>query len=101
MVRSFVNLRNVRPGFDPVGVQTMTVVSPVFALRKHSTDRSDFWHDLAQRIEALPGVKRAGYTDALPLTGGAGCTAIGVDAARNASAQAQQGGTAMHAAFFT
>ena len=86
MVRSFLNLRNVKPGFDPVGVQAMTVVLP-YSRYGNNQQVERFWHDLSDRIEGLPGVKRTGYTDVLPLDGGAGCTAIGMDAGRTAPAR--------------
>ena len=88
MVKSFFNLRNVKPGFDPVGVHTMTVVLPYSRYGQYQ-QVDQFWRDLARRVEALPGVAAAGYTEVVPLDGGAGCAVIGMDAARNTPPQAQ------------
>jgi putative ABC transport system permease protein len=79
MVKSFMQLRQVKPGFDPVGVHTMTLYVP-FGRYKNPEDFSAFWRQLGERVEALPGVKRAGFTDALPMDGGWGCDGIGTDA---------------------
>lgn len=79
MVKSFLQLREVKPGFDPVGVHTMTLYVP-FGRYKKPEDFAAFWQQLAQRVEALPGVKRAGFTDALPMDDGWGCDGIGTDA---------------------
>lgn len=86
MVKSFRQLREVKPGFDPVGVHTMTLYVP-FGRYKKPEDFSAFWHQLADRVEALPGVKRAGFTNALPMGGGWGCTGIGTDATTGEKAQ--------------
>ena len=79
MVKSFARLRDVKPGFDPVGVQTMTLVVP-YGRYKDAQGYALFWHQLAERVAALPGVKAAGYTNALPMDGGWGCSAILTDA---------------------
>ena len=79
MVKSFMHLRDVKPGFDPVGVQTMRLTLP-FKANKTPEEYAAFWRRLAERLEALPGVKRVGFIDGLPMTGSWGCTGIGTDA---------------------
>jgi predicted permease len=75
MAKSFDHLRSVRPGFDARGVLAMNI-----ALRpdRYTTDQQlvAFWHELARRVEALPGVQHTGAAEQLPLTGGDGCTAV-------------------------
>ena len=79
MVKSFARLRGVRPGFDPVGVQSMTLILP--SSRYMTAPQIEtFWHDLTRRIEALPGVTHAGGTDNLPLADGFGCSGVYTDA---------------------
>jgi putative ABC transport system permease protein len=78
MVKSFANLRSVRPGFDPTGVVTMTVILP------QGTDRAPgqaaaFWKSFLTRVQALPGVRAAGAAGGLPLTGQSGCSSVVID----------------------
>lgn len=79
MVKSFERLRGVRPGFDPVGVQSMTIILPSVRYTS-ATEIEMFWHDLTRRVEALPGVTHAGGTDNLPLADGFGCSGVITDA---------------------
>ena len=68
MVRSFVELANVSPGYEPEGVITFAAAPP-FATYPQAADRSRFNGELQARIEALPGVERAASAFPLPLTG--------------------------------
>ncbi len=79
MLRSFERLRHVRPGFDPVGVETMRLILPASRYLGYK-ESEPFWHELIRRVEALPGVTHAGATDNLPLAGGFGGTTILTDA---------------------
>lgn len=88
MVESFSRLRNVRPGFDPSGVETMSLALPYTRYQGYAQIES-FWRELSRRVEALPGVTHAGATDALPLDGSAGCTVVGTDGGRNTTEQSQ------------
>ncbi len=82
MAKSFAQLRNVQPGFDPRGVHTMTVVLPYYG---DTTARTRaFWHELARRVEATPGVIRAGATSDLPLGNNDGCSGIITDVVNSA-----------------
>jgi putative ABC transport system permease protein len=68
MMRSFLRLTSVAPGFDPRGVLTATV--PLSGPR-YSTDeqRAAFFQQLTERLGALPGVKSASAINHLPLGG--------------------------------
>jgi putative ABC transport system permease protein len=79
MAKSFAKLRAVQPGFDPTGVQSLTISVPS-ARYETAQQVMQFWHELVTRIEAIPGVTRAGATDRLPLSGGGGCTSVITDA---------------------
>ncbi len=61
LIRSFLKLSSVDPGFDTKGVLTFQVASPP------NTSRNVFNAKLAERLRALPGVQAAGYGELLPL----------------------------------
>ncbi len=71
LVRSFVRLANVPPGFNPQHVVSMNVgaYGPQF---KDPTTRVQFYQELAERIRHLPGVTATGAISALPLTSAIG-----------------------------
>jgi predicted permease len=77
MTESFAKLRRVHPGFDPSGVETMSIILP----RGYRTaqQQETFWHSLVARVETIPGVLHAGAVDQLPLSGGWGCSGLTVD----------------------
>ncbi len=91
LLRSFVRLMEVDPGFRPDGVLTMRISLPD-AKFTNATQVSAFYRELTERVSKLPGVKSAGLVSALPLTGsgGSGTTTIdsravsGVDASPEA-----------------
>jgi predicted permease len=79
MLRSFANLRRVRPGLDPHGVLTFDVSLP-WVEYKDLASAYPFHVELARRIAALPGVTHVGAGDALPLRDmTSGCTAVVVE----------------------
>jgi predicted permease len=66
MLKSFVRLQNVNPGFDVSNVLTMHVTLP----RDKYSDLNqvrNFYQQLLERVSALPGVEAAAITDNLPL----------------------------------
>jgi predicted permease len=71
LVRSFVRLANVSPGFNPQHTVSMQVgaYGPQF---KDGLARVQFYQELAERIRALPGVSATGAVSALPLTSAVG-----------------------------
>jgi predicted permease len=76
MLRSFANLRRVRPGFEPRGVLTFNVSLPYVDFKAPGAP-SAFQQELAQKIAAIPGVTAVGGTQGLPLQDfGAGCTSV-------------------------
>lgn len=68
MVRSFQALRSVDPGFDSEGVLTFAV-RPLPTKYEDAEAVAQFYDRLIERLEAVPGVTRAGAINALPLTG--------------------------------
>jgi len=68
MIRSFVGLQAIDPGFDPRGVLT-TVVSVAGSSQAEPARRRAFYGELVQRVLALPGVTSASMINHLPLAG--------------------------------
>ena len=74
LIRSFLRLRNVDPGFQPGGLLTLRV--PLSGGRNAPVERRvAFFQQLAERVAAIPGVTSVGAINGLPLTGlGVGAT---------------------------
>jgi putative ABC transport system permease protein len=68
MIESFRHLREVRLGFDPYNVFTMSLSLPESKYPEEQ-QRAEFYQQLLQRVEALPGVKSAAIANYLPLSG--------------------------------
>lgn len=68
LIRSFLSLQSVQPGFDPNNVLTLRV-----NLRGPQYDstykRFAFWNRLLQQLNARPGVVSASITNNIPLGG--------------------------------
>lgn len=67
LVRSFIHLANVPPGFSPQNVASMHVAAygPQF---RDPVTRVHFYQELIDRAQHIPGVKATGAVSALPLT---------------------------------
>ncbi|NOT09736.1 MAG: ABC transporter permease [Gemmatimonadales bacterium] len=66
LVRSYVALRRVAPGFDPTNVLTTTINLPGF--RYDSVAKAiAFFDELEREARALPGVEAAAVVSGLPL----------------------------------
>jgi len=81
LIRSFVRLQSVPPGFTTDHVLTMEVAA---AGRKYQNDKDakpiiNFYKEIESRVAHLPGVLAEGVVSALPLTGEAGWGSIGVE----------------------
>jgi putative ABC transport system permease protein len=64
LIRSFVRLRSVTPGFEPTHLLTMQV-----SLRKYNAAQSiAFYKQVMERVDALPGVVTSAISTALPPT---------------------------------
>lgn len=68
MLRSFIELQKVEPGFDPRGVMTYKVQLPFFSYRTPQ-ERVAFFQRMEEEVEALPGVEQAGGIFPVPLGG--------------------------------
>jgi putative ABC transport system permease protein len=69
LLKSFLRLQQVNPGFDPVGVGSVELGLPT-ARYPDSTSRQLFWHQVIERVEEVPGVVSAGLTTSLPPDNG-------------------------------
>jgi len=81
LIRSFVRLQSVPPGFTTDHVLTMEVVA---AGRKYQNDKNDkpiinFYREIESRVGHLPGVVAEGVVSTLPLTGEVGWGGINVE----------------------
>jgi putative ABC transport system permease protein len=71
LIRSFMRLQSIDPGFKPEGVLTARVQTP--GLRYPTPkQRADFYTNALARISALPGVERAAAVTFLPMGRGGG-----------------------------
>ncbi|HEV2885146.1 MAG TPA: ABC transporter permease [Pyrinomonadaceae bacterium] len=68
LIRSFVELQNTNPGFDAQNVLTMRVDLP---REKYPNPEKagNFFSQLEDRVESLPGVETVGFITELPLSG--------------------------------
>jgi len=78
LVRSFVRLEAVPPGFSPDHVLTMQI-SVSGAKYQDRKQRAPFFLEIERRISALPGVVAQGQIEPLPMTGGVGWGSINVE----------------------
>ena len=67
LIRSFVQLLKVPPGFKPDGVISMQVSASGPEYKDHAR-RIQLYESLSQRVRSLPGVTGEGIVSTLPLT---------------------------------
>lgn len=67
LLRSYLHIERVPLGFEPNHVLTMRII-PRGAKYATEDQRTQFYHEILERIESLPGVQSAGATNFLPLT---------------------------------
>jgi putative ABC transport system permease protein len=67
LLRSFVLLSNVDPGFQSDHVLTVGIMLPIAKYQKDA-DRNRFYDEVLRRVKALPGVREAGISTVIPLT---------------------------------
>ena len=65
LLRSFLRVLDVNPGFRPEGVAALRI-DPSFRF-KNSERQNSFIDEVLQRTRSLSGMRAAGLTDALPL----------------------------------
>ena len=70
LLRSFVGLLQVDPGFQPAGVLTMEMTLSGPKYRDDPSAIGTFFQQLMPRLRTLPGVQSAGATHCMPLGSG-------------------------------
>jgi putative ABC transport system permease protein len=68
LIRSFIRLQRVDPGFNPRNVLAAVVRLPQ-AVYPERTQIAPFYSQLLERVKALPGVRSAAAVSSLPLGG--------------------------------
>lgn len=76
--RSFSKLLSVDPGFNPHNLLTMRLTLPNSAYPQDQ-NRSQFFRQLLERVDALPGVRSASASSWLPFTGLGAATGLTVE----------------------
>jgi putative ABC transport system permease protein len=67
LIKSFLRLQEVKPGFNPQNVLTASISLPG-GKYKENPQRAEFYRALIERLKALPGVQSAGAGVNLPLS---------------------------------
>jgi putative ABC transport system permease protein len=78
LIRSFSRLMGVDPGFQSKGILTARVELPN-SKYKDDAKISEFYAQLLERIQQLPGVRSASADAYLPFTGGIAATGVEVE----------------------
>jgi putative ABC transport system permease protein len=68
LIRSFIGLRSLSPGFDPNGVLTLNVSVPD-AHYKNSSALQSYWDEVLIQVRGWPGVTSVGLVNELPMSG--------------------------------
>jgi putative ABC transport system permease protein len=78
LLRSFDQLQRVEAGFESEGVLTLRLQLPQV---KYPEDPGvvNFYQQLSERVEAMPGVRAAGLTTTVPLAAGAPVNSFSIE----------------------
>ncbi|HEV2666003.1 MAG TPA: ABC transporter permease, partial [Blastocatellia bacterium] len=69
MINSLLRLQRVKPGYETENILTMQLALPRAKYPDSQPEQAvDFYRQLVERVKALPGVRNAGVTTALPLS---------------------------------
>jgi len=68
LIKSFVNLQQVELGFSPANVVTVNV-SPPFNRLPKSYRKTDYYRDLVDSLQSMPGVEAAAAATSAPTAG--------------------------------
>ena len=78
MIKSFLRLQQVNPGFNPQRVLTVELALPRSKYKENHQVLS-FYNEVVDRVERLPGVEAAAAVSTLPLAGGVSVLNIEVE----------------------
>ena len=69
MIRTFLAMRNVDPGFsDPASLQIMRLTIPETLVRS-STTTLHMQNSILDKLAAIPGVSSVGFAASVPMSG--------------------------------
>ena len=68
LIKSFVNLQQVELGFQPANLVTITLAPPFNRLPK-TYRKSDYYRQLVESLQSMPGVESVAATTSAPTTG--------------------------------
>jgi putative ABC transport system permease protein len=89
MIKSFLRLQNVDPGFRPQKILTMDITLPA-SKYNDKAKRIGFYQQVLQRLEILNGLESVGAVTALPLTGWNNTQSFGIEGRTEGSSQEEQ-----------
>jgi predicted permease len=78
LIRSFVRLQHVSPGFDPSGVISMRLGATARQFANRDAALA-YWATFGEQLASVPGVKERGAVSALPFTSSVGWGTINVE----------------------
>ena len=78
LVKSFVRVQQVNPGFRPDYVLAMQIALPAFRY-KEAGQIDTFYRQVLESIRRLPGVQSAGATSILPMSGQNSSGSFGIE----------------------
>jgi putative ABC transport system permease protein len=78
LLRSFVSVTNIDPGFETTKLLTWQMNLPIHVTSSEA-DRLNFYRDFFARMEALPGVVSVGGTTRVPLGSTSVSTAVQIE----------------------
>lgn len=78
LIRSFIRVQQVEPGFAPENVLSLRL-SVAGTTYEKPPRRMDFYKQLWERISQMPGVQSAGGVSILPLSGGLSWGSISIE----------------------
>jgi predicted permease len=78
MIKSFMRLQQVSPGFEPKNLLTMNISLPRQKYPE-AQQANGFYNQLFERVRAVPGVEAVGGIDPLPLSDSNGTTGFVVE----------------------
>ena len=67
MIQTFAHLQHVELGFDPANVLSLNISLPTVKYAK-AEQQTGFFDELLRKVDAVPGVRSASISAALPLT---------------------------------
>ncbi len=67
MLKSFMHLQSINPGFNSDNMLTAQIALPELKYKEWD-QRSTFFHQAVERIKSLPGVQAVGATTSLPMS---------------------------------